>query len=399
MDADKNVKAGFSLKNYELTVVTDGTAGAVVSPAGTLTVDHGTVTAISVTTVPDGVEFAGWEVSSGSSVQITDVSSLNTTVSLEGGDAEVRATFRDQLVIEVISVSIPNESMRIGDSVEVRIDLSSDLGPEATLVSGTVGSYELDGLHWMEAGIYGAAMRIEAGGRDYSAGEDIPVEDLVITHAEASNVPFSHFIVQDKDPIDANAPVIYALSVPDSAYGVGDIIAVSIQADQESYSLMPGSAVNGVSEESKRLLFRDLEGGEYQLLYAVDRLDPDVAEGALTASIILGDPAGNAGDTVTQIEANTLSIYVTPSGVQPFSSGDILVYPNPAHEYVTLELPGAAHKNSLLRIIDMKGAYVLEKRIRSQKDLEIQIQHLHPGVYTIRYMEPSGKVYIGRFVK
>ncbi len=88
------VRANFAQITRQLTVQTDGTAGAVVSPAGDNTVVEGAATPISVTTVPAGYSFVNWTVTAGgANATIANASSANTTVTLSGGNATVQANF------------------------------------------------------------------------------------------------------------------------------------------------------------------------------------------------------------------------------------------------------------------------------------------------------------------
>ncbi len=93
MDGNKNITATFIQITHQLTVQTDGTTDAVVSPSGTFAVNESAATPISVTTVPSGYTFVNWTVTAGmGNATFGDASSASTTVTLTG-DATVQANF------------------------------------------------------------------------------------------------------------------------------------------------------------------------------------------------------------------------------------------------------------------------------------------------------------------
>ncbi|MBN1601843.1 MAG: hypothetical protein JW915_09550 [Chitinispirillaceae bacterium] len=83
------LRANFTLHTYTLTMSNDGHGST--NPTGTVTVNHGTATAISATP-SSGYVFRSWSVASGTAT-ITDTLVANTTVTLNG-DATLRANFR-----------------------------------------------------------------------------------------------------------------------------------------------------------------------------------------------------------------------------------------------------------------------------------------------------------------
>ena len=93
MNGNKSIRATFSKLRYELTLNTDGSPGAAISPLGSIFVDHGAATTIEVTNIPEGYGFKEWELVSGSPVSIGNPSAPSTTVILESGDASLRASF------------------------------------------------------------------------------------------------------------------------------------------------------------------------------------------------------------------------------------------------------------------------------------------------------------------
>ncbi len=97
-DISADITANVNIKQYNLTVQTDGSTGSQISvnggtPSNTVTeiVDYGALTDISAIT-PAGWRFDGWSYT-GTGVTITDTALENTTVSLTDGDATIQANF------------------------------------------------------------------------------------------------------------------------------------------------------------------------------------------------------------------------------------------------------------------------------------------------------------------
>jgi hypothetical protein len=91
MNSDKNITAVFSLKKYELNVVTDGTAGAITDPSGATLVNHGEATPI-LANAPDNYTFLHWTVEGGLAA-LENPSLSSTAVTLTDGDANIQANF------------------------------------------------------------------------------------------------------------------------------------------------------------------------------------------------------------------------------------------------------------------------------------------------------------------
>ncbi len=261
MDGDKIITANFALNNATLTVLSDGTEGVGLSPEGSISVELGAVTPIEVTNIPDGFSFVEWEVVSGFSVSISDPSASSTTVTLESGDAEIRANFTGNISVQ--AVKIPDKAHIIGDTVKAEIQISDDHGRTIQLVSGKIGDYPLKNLKRSDSSLYLASFVIYEGGRNYEASEDIPVSKLVISDGQVQSPAFDGSIIQDNDPIDASAPKVHSMTVPDKLFGTGDTIVMEILADGSGYQAGDQSSFNHVGFESGRLEFSEAGGNYY----------------------------------------------------------------------------------------------------------------------------------------
>ncbi len=77
-----------------------------------------------------------------------------------------------------------------------------------------------------------------------------------------------------------------------------------------------------------------------------------------------------------------------------YGTKQIAVYPNPAVEYVILELP---EEHTFIRIYQVNGALVHEG-IVNDKTLHLDVSGYHGGIYLIHGIAHSGRVVTGRFL-
>ena len=297
--SDHNIHVTFELKKYLITAIPG--VGGDISPSGEVIVEYGGEQRFEIDADP-GFEILDVEVDDKSQGAISTYTFTNIS-----SDHTISATFDRNL--EILEVSIPNESMKIGDVIEASIQVSDDGGAAYTFVSGTVGGYLLERFERISPTSYGASFVIIEGGNSYATADAIPVTNLVISDGEINSPPYDLPIVQDSDPIDAEAPEITQLEVPSLAVGVGGLVKLIISADGNGYSAASGTTINGIAWSSSRLIFTELGLGLYELSFVVESGDADVAPGLLEASIELMDEAGNLSPIYELIEPNSLEIY------------------------------------------------------------------------------------------
>ncbi len=397
MDSDKNITANFSKLSYELTVSTDGTAGATVSPAGSISVEHGETTDIEVKNVPEGSDFLAWEIIAGSSVIIADTTALSTTVSLASGNATIRANFRK--IIKVSSLDYPDLPAKIDDTMRSTITVVNDQGEALSLVSGYIGGYPLSNLIRIDSISYTVDIFINKGGNSYLAEENIPVSNLVLSDGSLFSESYDDTIVQNNDPIDAEAPEVLLLSVPDSVFGAGDTILMTIVADGEGYLAESGTEINGVPISSSRIKLSEIVAGEYLLAYAVDGQDSSVRSGQLQASVILRDEAGNISNRLSEIEDNSLEIIFPTTGIFKNEQRDLHISPNPASNLFFLGMENTSTTGGSLEVFDIRGRCMISSDLsREQVISGISISNLDPGIYLVRFTSELGRVGLGKLI-
>ncbi|MFC2087758.1 hypothetical protein ACFLSA_06330, partial [Bacteroidota bacterium] len=145
----------------------------------------------------------------------------------------------------ISSISIPNQGMKIGDTVWVSITVDDDGGDFPAITSGTIGGFALDTLIDSTSTTYGSRFVVTNSGVEYPASSDIPVNNLVFTDA-AGNISstFSGYISQGNDTLDAKKPVISNATIPNDTAKIGDVVTATITVGNDG-----GSAFSFISGE------------------------------------------------------------------------------------------------------------------------------------------------------
>ena len=161
----------------------------------------------------------------------------------------------------ISSVSIADTAMNVGDVVTVSIT-ASEAG--LTLTSGSINGVAVTGFTDNGAGSYSATIHVIEGHADRAAGDTIPVSFILEDAAGNTSDTFTTAISQASDAIDANSPTISAVTIPDTAMKVGDVVTVSITASEAGLTLNAGT-INGVAVTG----FTDNGAGNYSATYTV----------------------------------------------------------------------------------------------------------------------------------
>ena len=202
---------------------------------------------------------------------------------------------------EILNVSIPNAPMKIGDVITATITVSNDGNSVYNMVSGNIGGYPLTNFQRSSATTYLANITIIEGGISYTALENIPVGNLVLTDGISQSLPYTTPISQNKDLLDAKLPVVFSADLVEGLYRSGDKVVINIRTDGASYTINPASTINGISVTEPNMRFVEIGLGNYQLIYTVLEGDADIALGEFEASLILVKPSGNTGIPFTAL--------------------------------------------------------------------------------------------------
>jgi len=290
---DHTITASFLARDY-IIKATAGIGGSI-TPSGDVKVKRDGKVTFNIA-ADEGYEILdvlvdGESVGAVSRYEFTKVKTTHT----------IHATFKSLFGIQ--DVSIPNESMKIGDVVHTTVTVSDDSGTPYSLVSGSVGGYPLVDFQRISATSYLANFSISEGGASFAASEEIPVDNLVLSAGGHLSPPYNQPIQQDSDPLDAQLPSISSMQVEGGVKKIGDVVILTIEADGISYTLDPLSTFNGMAATGSNMTFSESGGGAYALHYKVHTGDPDVGPGnqELTASVILVKPSGNVSLPYTTV--------------------------------------------------------------------------------------------------
>lgn len=210
----------------------------------------------------------------------------------------------------VISADLVAGDYKIGDQVVIDIETDGPgymLDPLSTMNGLAVSDPNIAFVEIGE-GIYQLIYMVEEGNEDVAAGE---FEASLVFEKPSGNIGDPHTFIGNTGlvTIDANAPLVTRLEVPDEEVGVGGTVLVTITADGTDYTLATGTLINGIPMGSDQVTFIEISNGLYALSYEVSENDNVVAPGELEMSIILTDEAGNDGEAFEEIEENELEIY------------------------------------------------------------------------------------------
>lgn len=210
------------------------------------------------------------------------------------------------------SVSIDNDTMKIGDVVEAIISLSDYRADSTyTLAGGSLGGYTLGSLQKISGSQYRAWFTVSEGGSDFNAPDPIPVSGLRLDDLPVTGESFSGNIVQDRDLLDAHRPVVSSINIiGQGAKKIGDQVVLLVTAIEEDLVPPDSCEINLVpySAGPLRMTFEDIGSGSYSLIYTIEVGDQNVDAGNLQAKVYMRDPAGNVNTSYPGIAPNTLSI-------------------------------------------------------------------------------------------
>lgn len=174
---------------------------------------------------------------------------------------------------------------------------------------------------------------------------------------------FDQFGCEGKDTvnIDVKPSPFLVLRPSDTVIARGQQLNIMAQGGT-SYNWSPKTYILGSSQESEISIKPDSD-----IVYTVD---VTAANGCKTKGIAIiyvkQDP-----NPSSSISLNNL--------------GQVLIYPNPAHEYLTIESNEKVH----LTLFNPLGTQVLEQDITNNK-IEISIRHLANGLYTVLLETKTG---------
>jgi hypothetical protein len=303
--SDHAISATFEPR--ELVIYSSSTEGGTINPEGEVVVKYGSDKDFKFEASPDH-EVLDVVVDNISMGPLKNYKFLDVT-----SDHTIRVVFSSFL--GVLDLSIPDVPMKIGDVVNATMTVTPPSAAPYTMVSGNVGGYPLVNFQPVSEITYVASFTITEGGNSYTASQDIPVGNLVISDGTLFSAPYNLPIIQGNDPIDAAVPLIDSMQVSEGLFGIGDTVVLFIQADGSGYSLSSNSSFNGMAVTAPNMTITESGGGAYFLSYIVQEGDNEVVAGVtdIQASIVLVKPSGNLSTPFTTVSnASMLSIDTHP---------------------------------------------------------------------------------------
>ncbi|MCF8380516.1 MAG: T9SS type A sorting domain-containing protein [Bacteroidales bacterium] len=206
---------------------------------------------------------------------------------------------------EIDLLIIDNSSYIIDDVVMAEVRLIDNGNFTLLDYSGTIAGRTLDSLKYINNTLCYAYFKVNEGGGDFSASDNIPVVDLQINSTTLAGEIYQGAIISST-VIDASRPVVNYIQVSGNSKKIGDEIEMIVSADDNSYTAIAPTSVNFVSIPDVSL--QDLGNGVYILKYKIREGDMDVIAGGLDVKLTLRDQAGNISSTYTVLPANSISI-------------------------------------------------------------------------------------------
>ena len=122
---------------------------------------------------------------------------------------------------------------------------------------------------------------------------------------------------------------------------------------------------------------------DYGLILDVNSRNNDITSNAW---LLKYSPYGNGYESLNDIEINNQSL--------------VNVYPNPAKDFINVDIEATNFKKSEIELFDMQGKLVKKAKLNSKKENRIDVSNLNSGAYTYNVMlngkTISGKVIIGK---
>jgi hypothetical protein len=86
-------------------------------------------------------------------------------------------------------------------------------------------------------------------------------------------------------------------------------------------------------------------------------------------------------------------IYVGQKELQKY---EVNIYPNPADEFLILELNTPVE---IITVYNLTGSIVDEVPVKDQSELQLNVSHFAPGIYSIRFNKANGESFSRKFIK
>jgi hypothetical protein len=202
----------------------------------------------------------------------------------------------------ITHVRIPNNSMKLGDTVVVNILVKPDTSLY-TLQSGKINGQSPSGFSKKNDSLYTCLFVISSATPSVAADASIPVSIVLTDPAGNSNVSYQTPITQSLDAIDASRPSISQTQLPaDSLYKAGDTLAFVLRFNEKIQVTTIAIAAGFSSTIGSRTKLVNYIGGSgtdsllFRYIIPAGELDNDgirINSPLPLVNMEIRDPAGN----------------------------------------------------------------------------------------------------------
>ncbi|WP_345242943.1 putative Ig domain-containing protein, partial [Nibrella saemangeumensis] len=356
---------------------TAGTAFSYTVPTNTFSDPDGDVLAYQITGLPaglsaNGLSISGTPTTAGTAtvtVKATDPAGLNVSTAFSLAIAAAPVANR----APVVQNAIPNQSGTAGTAFSYTVPTNTFSDPD-----GDVLAYQITGL---PAGL--SANGLSISGTPTTVGT--ATITVRATDPAGLNVSATFSLAIAAAPVANRAPVVanpipnqngrlstvFNYTVPTSTFSDpdGDVLTYRISGLPAGLS-SKGLTISGTPKKT----------------------------GTSTISVRATDPDGLAVTATFNLIVSNSS---TRIGVASEETGDWIIYPNPAEDYVTISLPEGTDQSRLsVAFIATIGARIPAESVEEVPGgLRVPVQRLTPGLYILTVSSDQGVLMAKKFLK
>jgi hypothetical protein len=232
--------------------------------------------------------------------------------------------------------------------------------------------------------------------------DDTPeeVSEITLNASASSGLEVGFMVLKGNVDILDNTMTIHGPGeVQIQAYQEGNVAYLPSDTVQQTFCVIPARPmITEATWDGQSILISSSERGNYW--YRDIILIPGENNDTITAKVSGSYTVQVSIDQCSSLYSDPVIIDIT--SIEALFDGEIMVYPNPAREWLILNLPDHLH-NALLEIsiIDLNGRYLMKavKRTALEGEIAVYLGDYAGGLYHYRLEDKSnGKIYKGRFV-
>jgi hypothetical protein len=161
-----------------------------------------------------------------------------------------------------------------------------------------------------------------------------------------------------------------------------------------------GNFQKNFSNGGEEILLEDREGNEVIRFSYYDNIPWPLEADGLGYSLVSAERNPTGNPAMATFWAKSYHIGGSPFADEPFpasdgpviqNSGDLRVYPNPASDFLNIELPGSEQgERATINLYGINGNLLYQEAIYGKGTLQLSGLNLRPGVYLIRVQTLQG---------